>query len=173
MMKRNMYRVFFIFLMLAFYSLVAAETPVDPMKKLEPFVGKWKTVSMYTQGALKGIKIPGDLEYRWILGKSWMFVEFVGHHPKRPYWEAYAMIKYDKAKGRYISHDFFNADDPVLMTGFWLSPQTLRFEIKSGKGKSGIDYTLKEDGTLYQENWSKSGTDEAVIRLKTWYTRVK
>jgi hypothetical protein len=144
----------------------------EQMNKLGPFVGKWKTHSIYPG---KDGVIPGDLEYRWILGKNWMMVEFVGQHPERDYWEAYAMIKFDTVKNHYISYEFFNADNPTLMIGTWISPQTLRFETRDEKGNSegGIDYTIKENGTIYQENWRINKDNRREITLKTDYTRVK
>lgn len=140
----------------------------EDMKKLKPFVGKWKTRSIYPE---KGLEVSGDLEYRWILGKNWMLVEFVGKHPERAFWEAYAMIKFDKSRNCYISYDFFNANDPIIMAGIWISPKTLRFETENGKGKSGIDYTLKKDGTIFQENWFIPKNKKKKITLKTFYTK--
>ena len=154
----------------SFFLLSPGDTFAEQMKKLEPFVGKWKTRSVYPG---KDAVIPGDLEYRWVLGKNWMMVEFVGQHPERAFWEAYAMIKFDTATNRYISYDFFNADEPTTMTGAWISPQTLRFETRdeTGSSEGGIDYTIKADGTIYQENWRIDKDKGKQITLKTDYTR--
>lgn len=147
----------------------AADVASEAMQKMTPFVGKWKTVSLYPE---RGLKVPGELEYRWVLGKNWVLVIFVGQHPERKYWEAIAMIKFDVEKKCYISHDFFNEMDPVQMIGFWVTPRTLRFEMKDTDGSSGIDYTLKSDGTIYQENWILPKGKKRKITLKTDYTRL-
>jgi len=155
---------------LAFSGLgTAGDTTSDAMEKLAPFIGKWKTVSLYPE---RGLKVPGKLEYRWVLGKNWVLVIFEGQHPERKYWEAIAMIKFDVEKKCYISHDFFNEMDPILMTGFWITPRTLRFEMKDDGGSSGIDYTVKSDGTIYQENWILPMRKSKKITLKTIYTRL-
>ena len=152
------------------FSSVDAFT--EQMKKLEPFVGKWKTQSFYPG---KDTAVPGELEYRWILGKNWLFIEFVGQHPERAFWEAYAMIKFDTAKNHYVSYAFFNANDPSIMIGSWISIDTFREESKDEKGNStdGIDYTFKKDGSIYQENWIIDKNQERKITLKTYYTKVK
>lgn len=146
------------------------ETKADAMKKLTPLIGKWKTISLYPE---KGLKVPGDLEYRWVLGKNWVLCDFVGQHPEREYWAAVAMIKFDAAKNRYLSYDFFNADDPIIMTGRWISQATIRFEVKGDNQDSGIDYTVKKDGSIYQENWVIPKGKTKRITLKTDYTRKK
>lgn len=147
---------------------VNGETPSEAMKKLTPLIGKWKTLSLYPD---KGLKVPGDLEYRWVLGKNWVLCDFVGRHPEREYWAAIAMIKFDPSKKCYVSYDFFNADNPIVMTGRWISAATIRFELKNEQGSSGIDYTVKEDGTIYQENWVLPEGKEKKITLKTDYTK--
>jgi len=150
--------------------LHAVEQVVEPMKKMEPFVGKWKTLSLYPD---KGLKVPGVLEYRWVLGENWLMVDFVGDHPQRDFWAAIAMIKFDAKKNRYISYEYFNADDPTIMTGYWLNEKTIRFEVTGDTGSSGIDYTLTEEGAVYQENWVHSKKGKRKITLKTDYTRIK
>jgi hypothetical protein len=168
--------VFFIALILVSFSLslfAGGDTAKEQMKKMEPFLGKWKTKSTYPGTKLT---IPGKLEYRWVLGKSYMMIEFVGQHPEREYWEAYAMIKYDPVKKKYISWDFFNANNPETSYGYWLSTDTVRFEGKTKKGTWGIDYTLKKGKTgvtVYQENWAKPKNGKRKITLKTDYIRVK
>jgi len=170
-------RTIFVFLLTFFLISTGViafsnDDPLDAaaqMKKLEPFIGKWKTLSLFPG---KDIQAPGDLEYRWVLGKEWLFVEFKGEHPLRPVWEAYAMIKYEPQKKCYLSFDFFNKNDPITMTGTWISPQTIRFETAAETGRSGIDYTINQDGTVYQENWLELKGQERKITLKTNYTRV-
>ena len=157
--------------MLLFTGLFAkGDTKADAMKKLTPLIGKWKTISLYPE---KGLKVPGDLEYRWVLGKDYMLCDFVGRHPEREYWAAIAMIKFDADKNRYLSYEFFNAADPTIMTGYWISPSTIRFEIKDENGSAGIDYTVKKDGSIYQENWALPKGKPKRITLKTDYTRKK
>jgi hypothetical protein len=147
----------------------AVDRASGAMEKLAPFIGKWKTVSLYPG---RGLQVPGELEYRWVLGKNWVLVIFTGQHPEREYWAAIAMIKFDPIKKCYISHDFFNEGDPIQMTGFWITPTTIRFEIKDEKGSSGIDYTVKPDGAIYQENWILPKGKGRKITLKTDYTRL-
>ena len=159
-----------VLIMLLFSTIFTyGATKTGAMDKFKPFIGKWETQSLYPD---TGLKVPGDLEYRWVLGKNWVLCDFVGRHPERKYWAAIAMIKFDVSKNRYISYDFFNADDPVIMTGYWLSAKTIRFEMKNDEGSSGIDYTVKEDGSIYQENWVRKGTTKN-ITLKTDYSRKK
>ena len=145
-----------------------AGTTSDAMQRMTPFIGKWKTVSLYPD---RGLRVPGELEYRWVLGKNWVLVIFVGQHPERVYWEAIAMIRFDPVKNCYISHDFFNDGDPIKMTGSWITPRTIRFELEDEKGLSGIDYTVKADGTIFQENWIIRKDKKKKVTLKTTYTR--
>jgi hypothetical protein len=149
------------------FFVLNAGTDKDFMKKLEPFVGKWKTLSIYQES---GIKAPGLLEYRWILGKKWMFIEFTGNHPNKKNWGAYGFFRYDEEKKCYISYDIFNENEPTYTTGYWLNDKTLRFE---EKGKWGIDYTIKPDGSIYQENWKRDKKSKRIITLKTDYLRIK
>ena len=100
-----------------------------------------------------------------------MYIEFVGKHPERSVWEAYAFIKYDPKKHCYLSYSFFDKNSPSTMTGSWINPRTVRFKIKTETGMSGIDYTVKKDGTIYQENWKLSDQGERHILLKTVYKR--
>lgn len=161
-----------LFSLLIFSStlLLNAGTDSDPMEKLTPFLGKWKTMSIYQKD---GLKAPGVLEYRWVLGKKWMFIEFVGQHPKRENWGAYAFFRYDKKRKCYISYDIFDEREPLFTTGHWLSKDTIRFEDKESKNKWGIDYTIKPDGAIYQENWVINKDGKRVITLKTYYTKIK
>ncbi len=171
-MKNKTILSIFILLLMASVSLSAdatAPAAEKQMKKLEPFVGKWKTRSVYPD---KELEVHGHLEYRWVLGKTWLLNQFVGKHPEKDYWEAYAMIKYDAAKQCYVSHDFFNGNDPIIMTGTWITKNTIRFQYKDEKGKWGIDYTAKPDGSIYQENWVEGKKGTRKITLKTDYTRV-
>lgn len=161
--------IIILFMFLFFGLFAKGETTSEAMKKFKPFIGKWETLSLYPD---TGLKVPGDLEYRWVLGKNWVLCDFVGRHPEREYWAAIAMIKFDLSKKRYVSYDFFNVDDPIVMTGYWLSAQTIRFEVKNDEGSSGIDYTVKEDGSIYQENWVRKGETKR-ITLKTDYSRKK
>ena len=138
------------------------------MKRLVPLAGKWHTTSISQK---TGFKAPGELEYRFVLGEDWMFVEFIGKHPKRKVWQAYVMIKYDIGKKCYVSWDFFNKNDPVLMTGEWIKENTLRFKSEHEGILSGIDYFVKEDKTIYQENWVIDKEKNHTITLKTYYKR--
>ena len=147
----------------------AAGTTSEAIQRMEPFIGKWKTVSWYPD---RELRVPGKLEYRWVLGKNWVLVIFIGQHPEREYWEAIAMIRFDPVKNCYISHDFFNDGDPIVMVGYWISKKTLRFEIKDDKGLSGIDYTVKEDGSIFQENWIVRKGKKKKVTLKTTYARI-
>jgi len=165
--------VFLFMMVIAAVLSHAADQPVtaqEQMNKLEPLVGKWKTLSFFT-GKAEGI--PGELEYRRVLGKNWLLVEFVGKHPEREYWEAYVMIKFDATKNAYVAYSFFGVDGPVIQTGSWVSEKTFRLEIRDEKGNSsGIDYNVKDDGTIYQENWLLDKDNQRQIRLKTVYTKI-
>ena len=161
--------ILFVYLGLLF-PLFGGEAVTEPLNKMEPFVGKWKTLSLYPD---TGLNVPGVLEYRWVLGKNWLLVDFEGLHPKRDFWAAIAMIKFDEKKNRYVSYDYFDADDPTIMIGHWLDQQTIRFEVSDKKGSSGIDYTLKKNDTVYQENWVHPRGGKRRITLKTDYTRLK
>lgn len=159
----------FVFLVLAVsFGLCAVMDNTTMMKKLLPLAGKWQTTSVSQK---TGFKAPGNLEYRYVLGGDWMFVEFIGKHPKRKIWQAYVMIKYDIEKKCYVSWDFFNKNDPVLMTGKWVKNNTLRFESEHDGVLSGIDYTIKKDKTIYQENWVINKEKNHKVTLKTHYKR--
>jgi hypothetical protein len=140
----------------------------EAMDRLSPFMGKWKTTSLFPGS---GEKVEGDLEYSWVLGKKWIKVEFKGNHPERDYWEAYVMIKFDQEKNQYRSYDFFSANDPVIMSGRWISPVTIRFEFLDDRPGWGIDYTIKKDGTITQENWQITDNNQKKITLLTDYRR--
>jgi len=168
-----------LFIIITFLSIVfpvfSAGTVIntiknDEMKKLEPFVGKWKTLSVYQK---TGLKAPGILEYRWILGKKWMFIEFIGKHPKKKYWGAYGFFRYDTKKKCYISYDIFDENEPTFTTGYWLNTKTLRFEDNKNEKVWGIDYTLTDKGNIYQENWVKNKENKRTVTLKTTYTRIR
>jgi hypothetical protein len=146
----------------------SAEGYEKMIQKLTPLTGHWKTHSTYTES---GVEAQGDLKIRWILGGQWLLIEFVGQHPKRTVWEAYALIKYDSKKHCYLSFSFFDENSPVTMTGSWITPHTVRFLTKTENGSSGIDYTIKKDGTIYQENWMCSDQGKPQILLKTVYRR--
>ena len=146
----------------------SGETLSSEMSRFHPFIGKWNTVSIFPES---GLRVVGELEYRWVLGKNWVMVEFVGKHPEREYWEAYALIRHDSRGKHYVSYDFFNEKDPVQMIGKWISPRTLRFEISDKKSRSGIDYTIQDNGTVYQENWIEDPGKGKKITLRTYYSR--
>ncbi len=88
-----MKKYFILFLSALFiinYSIsLNADTSSDQMERLTPFLGKWKTLSVFQNS---GLKAPGVLEYKWILGKKWMFIEFIGQHPKRNVLSAYGFF---------------------------------------------------------------------------------
>ncbi|UCH98138.1 MAG: DUF1579 family protein [Candidatus Aminicenantes bacterium] len=168
----GLFLILIVIVVTPFTLFPSGDTFTEQMKKLEPFVGKWKTRSFYPG---KDAAIPGELEYRWVLGENWLLVEFVGQHPERDFWEAYVMIKFDVSKNLYVSYAFFTANGPTIMTGSWISTHTFRLETKDEKGNSisGIDYTVKTDGTIYQENWVIDKNKEKKITLKTYYNQVK
>ena len=142
----------------------------DMMRKLSPFVGKWKTRSVFPES---GQVVHGKLEYKFVLGGNWVHIKFVGKHPDRPFWEAIAMIKFDRKKNGYVSYAFFNADEPGIMAGRWISKKTFRLESKNEKGAMGIDYTVKQDGSIYQENWIVPKGGKRKITLRTNYSNNK
>ena len=160
--------LFFVMLITGFMSFLSAlnNNAEDMLKKMTPFIGKWKTCSVFVDS---GLEVKGNLEYRFVLGGHWIHVEFVGNHPSRPFWQAYVMIKYDEKKQSYVSHAFFSSGDPEMMNGHWISGKTLRFESKNEA--MGIDYTINDDGTIYQENWIKPKGGEKKLTLKTSYTK--
>lgn len=141
--------------------------PTEDQKKLDFLVGNWKTVSTFPATGAQGT---GDLSYRWVLGGAWLKVEYYGKRPDNRLWEAHGMIKYDPGKGHYISIVFFDSEGPYTFNGHWLDEKTIRFEIEMNGTKSGIDYTRKDDGTVYQENWRLSPEGERQVTLKTNYT---
>jgi len=149
-------------------SLPAGEAANEEMEKLRPFVGVWKTDSVFPDN---GLRVGGELEYRYVLGGHWLLVRFVGAHPDRSFWEAVAMIRYDGEKDAYVSFDFFAAADPVRMTGRWISDATVRFLTEESGRTWGIDYTIREDGTVYQENWVVPAGGAKKVTLETTYSR--
>jgi len=170
MVKKWLILFFFMFWITEFSLLLPASVnnTGKMIKKLKPLIGNWKTHSHYPDS---GMEAYGELKIRWILGGQWMFVEFIGQHPERSVWEAYALIKYDSKKSCYLSYSFFNENNPITMTGSWISSTTVRFKIKTNEGISGIDYTVKEDGTIYQENWLAPAQGERQVLLKTLYRK--
>jgi hypothetical protein len=138
----------------------------DGQSKLNFLAGEWKTVSEFTSS---GMKVEGNLTYYWVIGGEWLHCRFIGNHPDRPYWEAVAMMRFDSESGRYVSVAFFNDQMPVTMYGIAVGENTIRFERTIDDGKTGIDYTDKGNGTVYQENWIEIN-GERTITLKTDYT---
>lgn len=169
-MKKWLLIFFVVFWITESYVLpmVSTEEHCQMMKKLKPLIGNWKTHSRYPDS---GLEVNGDLKIRWILGGQWMFVEFVGQHPERSVWEAYALIKFDIKEKCYLSYSFFNEKSPVIMTGSWITNNTIRFETKIKTGISGIDYTVNSDGTIYQENWYIPDHGKKEVLLNTDYIR--
>lgn len=140
-----------------------------PRERLDFLVGNWVTASE----TMRSDTIPGDLEYRWVLGDQWLQVVFDGHPPDGSVWQAHAMVKYDADAGEYVSYAFFNGDDPLRYRGYALDDTTLRFEHMGDEGMFGIDYRDNVDGTVYQENWLMSPDGERRVTLRTWYTRAE
>jgi len=172
-MKRYSFLILIIFLLQTFCLMANNRSQMsEQMKKMEPFIGKWKTQSFYTG---KQEEIPGEIEYRRVLGNNWLQIEFIGRHPQRDYWEAYVMITFEPKKNSYIAYSFFNADEPTIMNGMWISANTFRLGKPNEKGKmnNGIDYTIKKDGTIFQENWTLDKNGQRQIRLHTTYTRIR
>ena len=91
--KQYLIFVFFILPLICFTD--NQPSSAEAMQKLSPFIGQWQTLSWYPN---RNLKVPGHLEYRWVLGKHWILVEFVGQHPEKEFWEAYALIKFDISK---------------------------------------------------------------------------
>ncbi len=169
-MKKSLIVLVLFLIIFNFSICLKADSTSDKMKRLTPFLGKWKTLSIYQNN---GLKAPGVLEYKWILGKKWMFIEFIGKHPKRKVWGAYGFFRYDQKRKCYISYDIFDENEPAFTTGYWLKDKTLRFEDKNNKKPWGIDYTIKKDGSIYQENWLINKDKKRIITLKTYYTKIK
>lgn len=149
-------------------QLYASTGSGQTIERLTPFIGKWKTLSLFPES---GERVSGNIEYSWVLGKNWVKVEFKGNHPERDYWEAHAMIRFDRMKNYYLSYDFFNTSDPILMIGRWISPDTIRFEFQDEEQHWGIDYTVRQDGTIYQENWQIMTDHQKKITLQTEYQK--
>ncbi len=167
-MKVRTVTLFYIAFFCIFSVFISADTLTSEMQRLQPFVGKWKTRSVYPDS---GLTAPGVLEYRWILGGKWLFIEFIGKHPKRKHWGAYSFIRHDKDRKCYLCYDIYDETAPILSTGYWIDKQTIRFEDRNAKIHWGIDYTIRRDGSIYQENWVMREGKRS-ITLKTTYKRL-
>lgn len=128
-------------------------------------VGEWITTSEFPDGRTA----EGRLSYRWVFDGAWMRVEFRGDHPDGRLWEAHAMQRWDPEAGAYESWSFRADDVPLHYRGSVPEPGLYRIEIQGPDGgRSGIDYHRRDDGTVYQENWTINGIERR-ITLRTTY----
>ncbi|MFQ5551397.1 MAG: DUF1579 family protein [Gemmatimonadales bacterium] len=127
--------------------------------------GSWTTRSEFPDGTVAY----GDLEYEWVLGGTWMRVEFVGRHPTRSPWEAHVMMRWVPERGEYVSHVFASPDTPSVFRGRFLDNGVFRVEVPTDDGVAGIDYHPR-DGSVYQENWIEESGSRRVT-LRTTYAR--
>ncbi len=147
------------------------QQPADsahPLGRLSFLIGDWRTMSTPPGRSA----IPGYLSYSWALGEQWIEVHFDGHPPDGGFWGAVAMIRYDRQTGEYVSWAFFGPDDPVRYTGSFINDSTLRFSHSSEQGEFGIDYSAREDGTVFQHNWRMTSEGARQTTLETIYQPV-
>ncbi|HUX08331.1 MAG TPA: DUF1579 family protein [Acidobacteriota bacterium] len=139
------------------------------LKKIDYLVGEWRTLSTFVA---TGVEAPGYLVYRWILGGNWIHCEFHGQAPGRDYWEAYAMISFDLASGKYRSYAFFGGNAPASYTGVWNGVDTVTFttDEPDARGRlNRISYKRMPDDTVFQLNEMTDEGGEWVPTLKTNY----
>ena len=168
-MKKTTLALIVITLFSAGFALAQQVDPAQMNEKLDFLEGTWKL----KMDLLDGTYGKGEICYKWVLGKSWMRIDFVGKRPDGRPWEAYGMQKYDSGKGCYVSNVYFGPGDPVTYTGKWIDGKTLRVELELNGRQTGIDYIDKDDGTILQENWFINDEGERVVVLKTDYSRVE
>jgi len=113
-------------------------------------IGEWRTISEFPDGRVG----EGELEYRWVLGGSWMRVEFTGEHPDALRWEAHVMQRWNPSIDAYEAWVFGGDADPLRFRGVLVGDGHFRVEYSPEEGVvTGIDYHRMEDGTVLQENW--------------------
>jgi hypothetical protein len=140
------------------------------LKKIDYLVGEWRTLSTFVA---TGVEAPGYLVYRRILGGSWILCEFHGEAPGRDYWEAYALITFDPAVGKFRSYAFFGGGSPAVSTGAWNGTDTITFttdEPGAGGRLSRISYKRLPDGTVFQLNEATDDNGEWHPTLRTDYS---
>lgn len=147
-------------------SDAAAQAALSPEhERIDFLIGEWRTTSELPDGR----EAPGELSYRWVQGGAWMQVEFHGDHPDGRLWDAHVMQRWVPGQGQYEAWAFGADGPPERYRGTSEGPGHYRLEGAPQGGSSfGIDYHLRDDGTVYQENWAMDG-GERRITLRTRY----
>jgi hypothetical protein len=134
---------------------LGAQEALSPEHQAIDFlIGEWRTTSEFPDGRMG----EGELEYRWVLGGSWMRVEFTGEHPDALPWEAHVMQRWNPETDAYEAWVFGGDADPLRFRGVLLAEGHFRVQYSPEEGVvTGIDYHEMEDGTVLQENWMEDG----------------
>jgi hypothetical protein len=159
----------------AFNGLIAfaqendQEKVVAEMSKLDFIVAHWSSLSTFVETGKTAL---GDLRYTKVLGGAWILCEFRGDHPDRRVWEAYEMITYDAASGKYLDYGFFSSGGPVIYSGEWTSEDTVTFTSEDGRAggqKDRISYSKRPEGWVFQLNEAQDDSGSWKSTLETIY----
>ena len=164
--------VLFLLLMVAFVSVVQAQTPAtapkpDPeVKKMQPWVGHWTYEQEYKAGPLgPGSKVTGESKVAWILGGFFQ--------------EAWSKEKGAKGMSQTLEIDGYDSvnkkftyavflDDGNTTSGTFSLSSTTEWSFEGKLSAGGKQYSVRGKGVFAADMKSYTFSGEISTDGKTW-----
>jgi hypothetical protein len=96
-------------------AMQKAMAPGENHKRLDYFVGNWKTENTMWMGPGEPMKSEGTVHYEWVLGGRYLQSTFTGSFMDQPF-QGMALDGYDNTTGQYFSLWLDNAGTGYLLS---------------------------------------------------------
>ena len=157
-----------IFLVIIIYSASAINAQ-EQDKKLDYFIGEWKSVSINQP---TGEKITGHSLITRVIGNKWIEWRFRMPHASGEL-EVITLINYDEAKKQYAFYSFNPMDEePIPHFGNWIDKKSLQIKTDFGGDVVWVDFVLKDESNFEQIHSHLTSCGEKEATSITIYTKI-
>lgn len=131
---------------------MAAATPGEAHRKLEPFVGEWNvTMRSWMAPGQNPTESTGSATSRWILGGRWLQQEYTGDFMGQPF-HGIALTGYDNIRKRYVGTWMDNMSTSLMTTYPTFDGNVMRASGTMDDPMTGQEMPFEEVITIVSEN---------------------
>jgi hypothetical protein len=158
-----------VFCVVSLYSS-ALSTAQEQDRKLEYFLGEWKSVSIDKS---TGQKVEGHSAIKRVIGDQWL--EWIFRMPLADEGlEVITLINYDDLKKQYAFYSFNPMDEePIPHFGNWIDAKRLRIKTDFGGQVVWVDFVLNDESCFEQFHYRVTPNGEKEPTSTTIYSKIK
>ena len=157
-----------IFFVIIIYSIPAINAQ-EQDKKLDYFIGEWKSVSISQPS---GEKITGHSLIKRVIGNKWIEWCFRMPHASGEL-EVITLINYNEAKKQYAFYSFNPIDEePIPHFGNWINEKSLQLKTDFGGDVVWAEFVLKDESNFEQIHSHLTSRGEKETTSITIYTKI-